>query len=96
LTNVVRHSGAKTCTVRLGLGDDECGQALLVDVLDDGCGLSADRRPGMGLLSMHVRAAELCGTCVIDSPATRRSGTRVSAVLPLACSDTGSSSRSNR
>jgi signal transduction histidine kinase len=96
LTNVVRHSGAKTCTVDLRLGDDECGEALFVDVLDDGCGLPVDRRPGMGLLSMHVRASELCGTCVIDSPTMRHRGTRVSAVLPLVCSDTGSLSRLGR
>lgn len=85
LTNVVRHARAKSCVVSLQLGDPGGEEALVVEVIDDGCGLSVDQRPGMGLLSMHARAAELCGTCVVDTATRSGCGTRVSAVLPLAC-----------
>ena len=91
LTNVVRHAGATACTVSVRLADAQGGEALLVDVLDDGCGLPVDRSPGMGLVSMRMRAAELCGTCVVEALSTRRSGTRVLAILPLACPDDESS-----
>jgi signal transduction histidine kinase len=82
LTNVVRHAGARHCTVRLVL-PDACGPraALVVEVRDDGRGLAADRRAGVGLASMHERAAELGGTCLIEPVPT--GGTRVLATLPL-------------
>jgi signal transduction histidine kinase len=77
LTNVVRHAGARSCCVRLGLDD-----ALLVEVIDDGAGLSPGRRAGVGIVAMRERAAELGGSCRIEALA--RGGTRVVARLPLA------------
>jgi signal transduction histidine kinase len=76
LTNVVRHSRADSCLVRLSPGD-----VLELEITDDGVGLRADRRAGVGLSSMHERAAELGGTCVIE-PAPS-GGARVLARLPL-------------
>jgi signal transduction histidine kinase len=76
LTNVVRHARAGACLVRLSLSD-----VLELEITDDGVGLPADRRAGVGLSSMRERAAELGGTCVIES--TPSGGARVLARLPL-------------
>jgi signal transduction histidine kinase len=60
LTNVVRHSHARSCEVALTHGDGW----LVVQVMDDGVGI--DGRPdGVGMHSMRERAAELGGTTVI-------------------------------
>jgi signal transduction histidine kinase len=79
LTNVVKHAQARTCTLRLVLTDAK--DALEVEVCDDGVGLPAEHRSGVGLLSMRERAEELGGTCVIEPRAER--GTRVWARLPV-------------
>jgi signal transduction histidine kinase len=51
-----------------------------MEITDDGTGLTAVCRPGVGFSSMRERAEELGGSCVIESlPA---GGTRVSAQLP--------------
>jgi signal transduction histidine kinase len=76
LTNVVRHAHARICLVRLEL-DEVC----TLEITDDGIGLPASCRSGVGFSSMHERAEELGGTCVIESRAT--GGTRVFAHLPL-------------
>jgi signal transduction histidine kinase len=77
LHNVARHAQARTCTVRLDVAADQ----LLVEVVDDGLGLPEGRRSGVGLQSMHERAAELSGLCLVESRAG--GGTRVRAELPL-------------
>ncbi len=76
MTNIVRHAGARAASVTLSLNG-----ALELDVVDDGAGLPAAFRAGVGISSMRERATELGGTCVIE-PAPG-SGTRVRAVLPL-------------
>lgn len=76
LTNVVRHAQAHTCTVRVVLAEN-----LQIEVGDDGTGLPAERPAGVGLLSMRERAAELGGTCVIES--FPGAGVRIHARLPL-------------
>jgi signal transduction histidine kinase len=76
MTNAVRHSGGRHCTVVI----EADGAEVVVDVRDDGTGLAADRVPGVGLRSMQERAAELGGQCRIRSGEV---GTRVSARLPL-------------
>jgi signal transduction histidine kinase len=76
LTNVVRHAQARTCQLRLILSN-----GLEIDVTDDGRGLPAERRRGVGLTSMHERAEELGGSCVVEPAAG--GGTRVWARLPL-------------
>ena len=77
LTNVVRHGHARTCHIRLSLDD-----VLTVEICDDGVGLPTEQRIGVGIRSMHERAAELDGTCVVEPlPA---GGTRVLAHLPIA------------
>jgi signal transduction histidine kinase len=76
LTNVARHAGATACHVRLMLNE-----ALCLEITDDGCGLPAERRIGVGLNSMRERAAELGGDFLIEPAAT--GGTRVLVRLPL-------------
>jgi signal transduction histidine kinase len=76
LTNVVRHAAAHTCTARVVVGAED----VTVEVTDDGRGLPADLRAGVGLHSMRERAAEMGGECRVE-PAPR-GGTRVLARLP--------------
>lgn len=80
ITNVVHHARASRCTVTVGLGAD--GATLRVVVADDGRGLPADHREGVGLGSMRQRAADLGGSCTIEGHPGR--GTWVTACLPLA------------
>jgi signal transduction histidine kinase len=76
MTSVVRHAGASFCLVRLSLGD-----ALELEITDDGTGIATDHPAGVGLASMRERAVELGGTCeFLPSPT---GGTRVLARLPL-------------
>lgn len=76
LTNVARHAGARSCTVRLRVDD-----ALRLEVTDDGAGLAPNHRAGVGLLSMRERAVELGGACLVNSQPGE--GTVVSVFLPL-------------
>jgi signal transduction histidine kinase len=76
LTNVERHARARRCVVRLTLDD-----ALQLEIADDGVGLSPGYQAGVGLTSMRERAAELGGSCTIESASD--GGTRVLARLPL-------------
>ncbi|MFQ5943909.1 MAG: GAF domain-containing sensor histidine kinase [Anaerolineales bacterium] len=76
LTNVARHSQADRCLIRIHTNSD-----LIVEISDNGVGLPAEPRGGLGHLSMRERAEELGGTFVIGpSP---DGGTRVCASLPL-------------
>jgi two-component system NarL family sensor kinase len=76
VTNVARHSRARSCRVRLATS-----ASLAVEIEDDGRGMSGDELPGVGLQSMRERAAELGGTCTITS--APGGGTRVRATLPF-------------
>lgn len=76
ITNVLRHARARTCTVRL-----EVGSRLHLLIEDDGQGLPDAYEPGVGLDSMHERAAELGGILEIQSQPGR--GTRLLVELPV-------------
>lgn len=76
LTNVVRHSRARACTVTLARE-----KGLRVEVVDDGVGMAGERGRGLGLGTMRERAAELGGTLVIDAPP--QGGTRLVVRLPV-------------
>jgi signal transduction histidine kinase len=76
LTNVVRHARAGTCVVRLAVDDD-----VTLEIVDDGVGIPAERSTGVGLSSMHERASELGGICIVQS--APNGGTKVLVRLPL-------------
>jgi signal transduction histidine kinase len=79
LANVVRHAQATTCTICFALE----GEALLIDVCDNGKGLPRDHHAGVGIAAMRERAMELGGTFQVEQQAGS-SGTRVVTSLPLA------------
>lgn len=76
-TNIVKHAGAGVCQIRIKIE----AASLVLEIFDDGKGLTANPRAGIGLTSMRERAAELGGECVIENiPA---GGTSVRARLPI-------------
>lgn len=77
LTNAVRHARARRIDVTVSAEENW----LVAEVQDDGVGLPAQRRSGVGLLSMAERAAEIGGDVV--AAAGPAGGTRVMARLPL-------------
>ncbi|SEB68974.1 Signal transduction histidine kinase [Paramicrobacterium humi] len=81
LTNVAKHSGARSALVRLALGEaDAAGRRWLeVTVVDDGRGGAASV-PGHGLAGLEERSRGLGGTLAVWSPAG--GSTTVSAHLP--------------
>jgi signal transduction histidine kinase len=80
LTNIIKHAQARHATVRFGVGDSPV--ALQVEIEDDGTGLPAALRAGVGLRSMRERAEELGGRLSVS--AGQQGGTCVRATLPLA------------
>jgi signal transduction histidine kinase len=76
LMNVVKHAHAQHCTIRLALAN-----TLLLEVRDDGVGVSTTHAVGVGLQSMRERATELGGTCLVESLPDH--GTRVMVHLPF-------------
>jgi signal transduction histidine kinase len=76
VANAMRHGHAAHCAVRLSLHDGGVG----VEVTDDGSGIAADARPGVGLQSIDDRATEIGGSLEVSSGP---SGTTVRAWLPL-------------
>ncbi len=78
LTNVVRHSQASRCIVRLVLHEHE--RLLELKIEDNGCGFAPPRNMGVGFASMRERAEELGGTCEVKQGPT--GGTCVRVRLP--------------
>ena len=77
IENARKHAGARSCRVVLEVVDGE----LHVEVRDDGRGVAPDHRIGVGLVAMRERAAELGGTCAVESAPS--GGTCVRARFPL-------------
>jgi signal transduction histidine kinase len=76
VTNLVRHAGATTASVRLAIGD----HALRIDVIDDGIGME-EAAIGVGTRAMYERAAEVGGELTIEPG--RHGGTHLVASLPI-------------
>jgi len=83
LTNVHRHSGSKSASIRVTREADR----IIVEVQDKGNGISAERLTeiqsqgtGVGIRGMRERVSHFRGDLVIES---NGSGTKVSATLPL-------------
>ena len=77
LTNVRRHSGARS--VRVMLRPDQDG--LVIEISDDGRGFDPETTPGVGLKSMRERAAALGSKLEVTSEVGK--GTRVSLRVPM-------------
>ncbi len=76
-TNVVNHAEANACHIEIKIEND----SLLLEISDNGKGLTSNTHFGVGSTSMRERAAELGGECLIETvPA---GGTRVIARLPI-------------
>ncbi|HSL45119.1 MAG TPA: GAF domain-containing sensor histidine kinase [Anaerolineales bacterium] len=76
-TNAIHHAQATTCDIKVKVENN----FLVLEVVDNGKGISANTHAGVGLTSMRERAAELGGEFLIEkNPA---GGTRVGAWLPL-------------
>jgi signal transduction histidine kinase len=76
MTNAARHAQAYSCVVHL---QAEVAH-LKLTIADNGRGLEANGRYGVGLHSMRERAEELGGRLSIESG--EKGGTRVTAVIP--------------
>ena len=82
LTNIHRHSGSKTASIRI-VRDDA---ALMLEVRDQGRGMPPERLSeiqsrgsGVGIRGMRERTLQLSGTMSIESDG---SGTRIHVVIP--------------
>jgi two-component system, NarL family, sensor histidine kinase UhpB len=82
LTNVFRHANAHHAWVTIAYRDKEKGsKSLEIKVRDDGLGLGANARPGLGLTGMRERMRGLGGSFACGpSP---EGGTLVEALFPL-------------
>ncbi|MEV7970495.1 sensor histidine kinase [Sphaerisporangium sp. NPDC088356] len=87
LTNARRHARASRIVVTLSRSAD----GLRLRVRDDGVGLPAEFRAGVGLASMRERAAELGGTCAIT--AETEGGTLVEASFPITADEASDDER---
>ena len=79
-TNVVRHSGARACTITLST--DTNGVALQVD--DDGAPAHTGSSNGTGLAGLAERARRLHGT--LEAGARPEGGFRLRLTVPLPAS----------
>jgi signal transduction histidine kinase len=77
LTNIVKHSAARTAEIDLSTKDGQ----LVVLVHDDGIGLSPNGNNGHGLTNLRDRVEALGGQIRVDSQPG--SGTSVHAELPV-------------
>jgi signal transduction histidine kinase len=76
INNVIRHAQAQKCKISITSGDE-----LHIQIADDGRGLPADLRFGVGLNAIRERTEELGGQFTIGSVAPH--GTQLDVSLPL-------------
>jgi len=83
LTNIHRHSGSKTATVRLTRNPE----SVALEIQDEGSGIASERlegiraqRSGVGITGMRERVRHLKGSMDIHSNGT---GTKISVTLPV-------------
>ncbi|MDP1932961.1 MAG: ATP-binding protein [Gammaproteobacteria bacterium] len=88
LSNLLKHAQASTVTIEFALAPVQSGSMILeYSVTDNGKGISADHRPGRGLVNMRNRMKELGGSVNIAAApqenGTSQCGTRLTFTLPL-------------
>jgi two-component system sensor histidine kinase DesK len=79
-TNVVRHSGARTCEIAVSADDER----VALEVRDDGAGGAGEGDRGAGLAGLAERARRLDGR--LDAGARPEGGYRLRVSLPLRAS----------
>jgi signal transduction histidine kinase len=79
LTNVHRHSGSMSASIRVL----RKGAEVSIEISDSGKGMATDPRLGVGIQGMRESVRQLGGTLRIESPGT---GTRVLAIVPIPAS----------
>lgn len=77
VTNIVRHSDAKSASIELAIGDD----MVTLDVSDDGRGIEGDADMGHGIEGMRERVNVLGGMFSIGPG--KNGGTRMRASIPF-------------
>jgi signal transduction histidine kinase len=80
LLNIVNHSGATNASVQLSIASE-----LRLTISDNGRGMPANHKMGVGLLSMRERAEELGGSFIINS--NNESATVIVVRLPMRARD---------
>jgi len=76
-TNIVHHADASTCRIQIKIENE----SLLLEISDNGKGLTSSTHFGVGSTSIRERAAELGGECSIEN--MPKGGMRVTARLPI-------------
>lgn len=78
LTNVARHSKAKSVTIEIS----RSGAMVRLEISDDGMGFDPRQRPGtgLGMVGMRARARSAGGELVVESAPGK--GVRIAASLP--------------
>jgi len=76
-TNIVNHADASTCRIQIKIEND----SLLLEISDNGKGLTSNTHFGIGSTSIRERATELGGECTIEN--MPKGGMRVIARLPI-------------
>jgi signal transduction histidine kinase len=83
LTNIHRHSGSETATIRLSRNPE----SVALEIQDEGSGIAAEKldgiraqRSGVGITGMRERVRHFKGTMDIHSNGT---GTKISVTLPV-------------
>jgi signal transduction histidine kinase len=76
LTNVHRHSGSSSASIRVL----RKGPEVSIEISDSGKGMAPDPRLGVGIQGMRERLRQLGGKLQIESPGI---GTRVQAIVPI-------------
>jgi len=77
ISNAIRHSNATRCSVQTRVEGDR----LIVEVSDDGVGMPAEPRAGIGLRSVKERAQEVGGSLLLRSKPNE--GTSVLVTIPI-------------
>lgn len=77
VSNVIGHSAASSCEIRCRVS----ATSLRILVRDDGRGLSADLRHGLGMTTMKRRAKQVDGQCLVES--RPGAGVVISLTVPL-------------
>ena len=96
MTNIHRHSGSKTATIRLSRNSEN----VFLEIQDSGTGIPVEKleavrtqRSGVGITGMRERVRHLQGNLDIQSNST---GTKISVTLPVMTSSSAGTEIANK